>query len=68
MGVIVTRAEAIRAGVPRYFTGKPCKSGHIAERYTLKGSCVECHEGYLRAERARYQAAQERRKQGLGGA
>lgn len=26
----------------RYFTGKPCKHGHICERYTRSSICVEC--------------------------
>ena len=25
-----------------YKTGKPCKNGHIAERYVSTGACVEC--------------------------
>jgi len=25
-----------------YFTGKPCKKGHISPRYTIKSSCIEC--------------------------
>jgi len=25
-----------------YNTGKPCKRGHLADRYTLNGTCVEC--------------------------
>ena len=40
-GPIVTRAEARAAGAKRYFTGKPCKHGHISERYTTK-TCVAC--------------------------
>jgi 5-methylcytosine-specific restriction endonuclease McrA len=36
-----TRAEAKAAGAKYYFTGDPCKHGHIAPRKT-KGSCVEC--------------------------
>jgi len=36
-----TRAEAKAAGAAHYFTGKPCKHGHIAPRKT-KGACVEC--------------------------
>lgn len=40
-GPIVTRAEAKATGKKRYFTGKPCKHGHISERYTTKG-CVAC--------------------------
>jgi hypothetical protein len=40
---ITTRAEAKASGARRYFTGKPCKHGHIAERYTVSSAlCVEC--------------------------
>lgn len=36
-----TRKEAQAIGAKYYFTGEPCKHGHIAPRKT-KGSCVEC--------------------------
>ena len=36
-----TRAEAKATGAKYYFTGEPCKHGHVAPRKT-KGSCVEC--------------------------
>lgn len=36
-----TRAEAKAIGATHYFTGQPCKHGHIAPRKT-KGACVEC--------------------------
>lgn len=36
-----TRAEAKALGAKYYFTGEPCKHGHIAPR-KVKGSCVEC--------------------------
>lgn len=36
-----TRAEAKAAGAAYYFTGLPCKHGHVAPRKT-KGVCVEC--------------------------
>jgi len=36
-----TRQEAKATGAKYYFTGEPCKHGHIAPRKT-KGSCVEC--------------------------
>ena len=40
---VITRAAARAAGLPRYFTGKPCKHGHVVERYVAEpGSCVEC--------------------------
>lgn len=36
-----TRAEAKATGAKYYFTGEPCKHGHVAPRKT-KGACVEC--------------------------
>lgn len=36
------RAEAIAAGHNKYFTGKPCRHGHIAPRYTDSGACQDC--------------------------
>jgi hypothetical protein len=36
-----TREEAKKTGNKYYFTGQPCKHGHIAARKT-KGTCVEC--------------------------
>lgn len=39
---IVTRRDAIASGLSRYFLGKPCRRGHLTERYTTSGLCVEC--------------------------
>lgn len=36
-----TRAEAMAIGAKYYFTGVPCKHGHICLRKT-KGNCIEC--------------------------
>lgn len=36
------REDAKVAGAKYYFTGQPCKRGHIAPRYTSGFSCVEC--------------------------
>ena len=36
-----TRQEAKATGSKYYFTGEPCKHGHVAPRKT-KGACVEC--------------------------
>jgi len=36
-----TREEAKKIGSNYYFTGQPCKHGHIAARKT-KGACIEC--------------------------
>lgn len=35
------RRDALRLGLRKYFTGKPCKHGHICERHVGYG-CVEC--------------------------
>lgn len=37
-----SRIEAAKAKERFYFTGKPCVHGHIADRYTGSGRCVEC--------------------------
>lgn len=39
---IITRAEAMAAGLARYYTGKPCKHGHIELRNVKSGVCMEC--------------------------
>ena len=36
------RAAAKAAGETTYFTGRPCKFGHVVNRVTASGSCVEC--------------------------
>jgi len=36
-----TREEAKKIGNKYYFTGQPCKHGHVAPRKT-KGACIEC--------------------------
>jgi hypothetical protein len=51
-----TRAEAKATGASHYFTGLPCKHGHIAPRKT-RGACVECLREEWRAaaeQRAEY--------------
>jgi 5-methylcytosine-specific restriction endonuclease McrA len=43
---IISRIEAKRRGLKYFFTGKPCKHGHVYARYSSTGICVEC--GYAR--------------------
>lgn len=38
---ILSRSEAISQKASRYFTGLPCKHGHLCER-TVSNGCVEC--------------------------
>jgi 5-methylcytosine-specific restriction endonuclease McrA len=52
------RQAAIAAGERHYFTGVPCKHGHVAKRRTSTGACVECHAELLRE---RYKAGKDRK-------
>lgn len=45
----ISRSEAKARGLKRYFSGKPCKRGHVAERFTLSYQCVECNRESGRA-------------------
>ena len=40
--VLSPRASAKASGASRYFTGKPCPQGHLAERLTRNSECVAC--------------------------
>jgi len=37
-----THQEAKRQGVTYYFTGEPCKHGHICERFASSRACRQC--------------------------
>jgi hypothetical protein len=39
---IITRKDALAQGLTHYFTGKPCKRGHVSARYAKTANCVEC--------------------------
>src|SRR3990167_6062380 len=39
---VVSRHEAIGQNLPRFFTGRPCRRGHLAERRVDGGHCIEC--------------------------
>lgn len=39
---IITRKAASNAGRTKYYTGVPCKNGHLAERYVQSGTCAAC--------------------------
>lgn len=42
---IKTRKQAMVDGENTYFTGKPCKHGHVTYRYVQSGSCYDCVNG-----------------------
>lgn len=39
---ILSRKQAKKQNLSRYYTAKPCKHGHVCERHTSDGHCVEC--------------------------
>lgn len=59
---ITTREEAIEKGLTRYFTGKPCKHGHIAERNTVSKNCMECGRLKSRVQYRKDPAAENARR------
>ena len=42
MPKIILRKEAKQRKLKYYFTGKPCKYGHISKRRTVNGGCYRC--------------------------
>jgi hypothetical protein len=42
-GPVVTREQARQYGLTRFFTGKPCKHGHLSQRTTANGGCIQCN-------------------------
>lgn len=40
--VVMSREEAAAAGKNTFYTGKPCKNGHIAPRYVTNAGCLMC--------------------------
>jgi hypothetical protein len=45
-----SRAKALSSGAPFYFTGKPCKNGHLEKRSVLDG-CRGCRRQMKRARK-----------------
>ncbi len=39
----ISRAEAAQCGLLRFYTGKPCRAGHVVERYVGNKHCVACN-------------------------
>ena len=49
---IIRRDEARALGLKRFFTGEPCKHGHVAERDVNNRECMECSRERTRRRRA----------------
>ena len=59
-----SREEAIEGGELFFYTGLPCRHGHLAKRYTSSGQCTECQRSIHKAKSERIK---ENRKKRLDG-
>lgn len=55
-----TRRQALLSGSGLYFTGRPCKHGHVSARYSSGSICVECMRTPEYLEKARNHGAKLR--------
>ena len=49
---IIGRDAASALGLKRFFTGEPCRHGHIVERSVSDSGCMECSREHTRKYRA----------------
>jgi hypothetical protein len=54
-----TRKDALAAGAAFFNTGRPCRNGHTADRYTSTGGCLECLRGHRQEYAALIAAARK---------
>lgn len=57
---LITRKEARRQGLKHYFTGKPCRNGHLDARLTSSRACCTCSREKLQNRRAKEKAENPR--------
>jgi hypothetical protein len=58
---IIGRDAASALGLKRFFTGEPCKHGHVAERIVSSHGCTECDRARaLKSRAANLEKARER--------
>lgn len=39
---IITRKQTFTEGRKTYFTGRPCRAGHLSPRYVCDANCIQC--------------------------
>jgi len=54
--MVKTGKEARALHLSRYFTGVECKRGHISERYSVSGHCIQCDNERKRPQDSRKKA------------
>lgn len=53
-GEVIDRQTAIKTGREHYFTGKPCKAGHVDKRFTNSRQCLACNRAKTAKHRERH--------------
>lgn len=59
---VLARTDAAAAGIGKFYTGKRCRFGHLAERFVSSGNCVECDRRRATRNQQKYRA--KKRKAG----
>jgi hypothetical protein len=57
-----SRQEAIQNNMTRYYTGKPCVRGHVAERMVSTKTCVDCKNEREKSRPARVLTDDQRKR------
>jgi len=61
---VISAKRAKALGLLKYFTGKPCKNGHVAERNVSNRQCSECakkiSKDWVNSNRQRYNETQKK--------
>lgn len=47
----ISRTQAMKKGLKRYYTGRRCKHGHDSQRYVQSCSCVACNYEHVALQR-----------------
>jgi hypothetical protein len=63
--LMINRFDAKEQGLVRYFTDKPCKNGHISDRYVTDGKCIECNRIKMQKYWVKYPEAVAKRNKYL---
>lgn len=50
---VLDRNEAAMRGLSRFYTGRPCRAGHLAQRYVANKQCVVCNAEIARRKARR---------------
>lgn len=57
---LISRPKALELGLSEYFTGLPCKRGHISPRWVHSYSCIACHDEQSRKHRKTSKSSETR--------